>query len=191
MRVKDLNKIDVIFKASLQLITKEGIAGLTMAKLAKKAGLATGTLYIYFKNKEDLIHQLYDKLKQESVERFMRGYSPDQPFRSGIKTIWLNYLSHRIEHFEESIFMEQYYRSPYISEHTLALAESMKKPVHLVIQRGKDEGLVRLDADNEMLFLSMLGFIRELAEDHISGIYRLDAERIEKAFGLSWDLIKK
>ena len=181
----------MIFKASLQLILKEGIAGLTMAKLAKKAGLATGTLYIYFKNKEELIHQLYAKLKDESVERFMKGYQKDMSFRLGIKKIWMNYLTHRIEHYEESIFMEQYYRSPYISEDTRAVAESMKRPVYAVIQQGKDEGLVRKDADNEMLFLSMLGFIRELADEHISGIYELNGVRIEKAFQLSMDTIKK
>lgn len=191
MRVKDLNKIDLIFKASLQLILKEGIAGLTMAKLAKKAGLATGTLYIYFKNKEELIHKLYDKLKEESIERFMKGVNADITFKPAIKKIWMNYLTHRIEHYEESIFMEQYYRSPYISEDTLAVAESMKKPVHQVIQLGKLEGLVRLDADNEMLFLAMLGFIRELADEHISRVYLLDAVRIEKAFELSWDLLRK
>jgi AcrR family transcriptional regulator len=191
VRVKDLNKIDIIFNASLQLILKEGIAGLTMAKLAKKAGLATGTLYIYFKNKEELIHQLYYKLKEESVERFMKGYRADMPFEVAIKKIWMNYLTHRIEHYEESIFMEQYYRSPYISEDTRAIAESMKSPVHAVITQGKEDGIVRTDADNEMLFLSMLGFIRELCDEHISGIYELNAVRIEKAFELSMDMIRK
>jgi hypothetical protein len=52
-------------------------------------------------------------------------------------------------------------------------------------------GIVRTDADNEMLFLSMLGFIRELCDEHISGIYELNAVRIEKAFELSMDMIRK
>ncbi len=63
MRIKDLNKIDFIFKASLNLIFKDGIAGLTMAKIAQKAGIATGTLYIYFKNKEELVNELYKSVK--------------------------------------------------------------------------------------------------------------------------------
>jgi AcrR family transcriptional regulator len=190
MRVKDYNKVNIIFKASLKLILKEGIAGLTMAKLAKKSGLATGTLYIYFKNKEELIHKLYDKLKEESLDRFTKGVEPSFDPKKAIKKIWINYLTHRLEHYEESIFMEQYYRSPYISEDTLALAESMKKPVHDVIKQGQEEGIVRKDAEVEMLFLSMLGFIRELADEHITGIFELNQERIEKAFELSWDLIK-
>lgn len=191
MRTKDLNKVDKIYKASLSLIIKEGIAGLSMAKLAKKAGIATGTLYIYFSNKEELIHKLYAKLKEESAARFMQGIGDGEDFRKCIKKIWLNYLKHRIEYYEESIFMEQYYRSPYISKDTLALAESMKVPVQKIIQNGKDQGIVRTDADNEMIFLSMLGFIRELADEHVSNIYPLNEERIDKAFELSWTLMTK
>ena len=52
MRVKDFSKIDIVFKATLRLIQTQGIAGITMSKIAKESTLATGTLYIYFKNKE-------------------------------------------------------------------------------------------------------------------------------------------
>lgn len=188
--MKDLNKIDLIFGAGLKLITREGIAGLTMSKLAKSAGIATGTLYIYFRSKEDMLNSLYQKLNIESNERFMRGYSTEEPWYNGFRKVWFNYLKHRIEHFEESVFLEQYYRSPFITVAQKKMAESMKAPVHQMIRRGKNEGLVREDVDDEMLFLSMLGFIRELADEHVTGVYDLNEERIEKAFSLSWGSIK-
>lgn len=191
MRVKDYTKIDIIYKASLSIIMQAGIAGLTMSKLAKEAQVATGTLYIYFKNKEELINSLYKHLKDKSEERFMKGYKPEAPFKSGLKTVWLNYLKHRIEHYEESIFLEQYYRSPYISAEQLQQAESLKHPVHRVIQRGKKEMLVKQNVDDELLFLSLLGIIRELADEHMMRVYKLDDKRIETAFQLSWDLIKQ
>ena len=191
MRTKDINKTDLIVKAGLALITKEGIAGVTMSKLAAKAGMATGTLYIYFRSKEALLRKLYEKLNRESAARFMKGYDTGQPFIEGLKRVWLNYLNHRIEHHDESIFLEQYYRSPYISADELQVAESMKAPVHAMIRRGKAERLVREDVDDEMLFLAMLGFIRELADEHVSGVYVLDESRIEKAFQISWEAIKR
>lgn len=190
MRMKDLNKIDLIFNAGLELITREGIAGLTMSKLASRAGIATGTLYIYFKSKEEMLNSLYEKLNMESAERFMRGYSTEEPWFTGFRRVWFNYLKHRIEHFEESVFLEQYYRSPYITVVQKRMAESMKSPVHQMIKRGKNAELVREDVDDEMLFLAMLGFIRELADEHVTGVYDLNEERIEKAFKLSWGSIK-
>lgn len=189
MRSKDYDKIDVIFNATLKLIHKDGIAGLKMAGIAKAANLATGTLYIYFKNKEDLINALYSKLEKESVERFLKGYNDSMPFKESLKTVWLNYLKHRIEHHEESVFLEQYYRSPYITRQHKKLAESMKTPVHRLIFRGKMEGFVREDVDDQMLFLAMLGFIRELADEHVDSVYVLDEEKIDKAFQLSWDML--
>lgn len=188
--MKDINKVDLIFKASLDLITKDGIAGLTMSKLAAKAGIATGTLYIYFTSKEVLLNELYKKLNTESSERFVEGYKPDESFLKGLKKVWLNYLKHRIEHYEESVFLEQYYRSPYISSDEKQMAESMKTPVHRIIRKGQKEKLVRQDVDEEMLFLVMLGFIRELADEHVTNVYRLNEKRIEQAFQLSWNAIK-
>lgn len=190
MRKKDLDKINVIFRASLELIYTNGLAGLTMAKIAKEANLAIGTLYIYFKNKQELINELYINLRRDSVERFLKGYSEDLPFKIAIKTVWINYLNHRIEHHKESVFLEQYYRSPFISAEHKKLAELMKEPVHQIIQRGKREMLIKNDVDDEMLFLSMLGFIRELADEHVAKVYKLNDEKIEKAFQISWDTVK-
>jgi hypothetical protein len=70
------------------------------------------------------------------------------------------------------------------------MAEQMKKPVHDIIQKGKDLGLVRKDVDNEMIFLGMLGFIRELADEHVANVFVLDDKSIDKAFDMSWNMIK-
>lgn len=189
MRKKDINKTDQIFDATLKLISAEGLSGITMAKIAKKAGVATGTVYIYFKNKDELINALYQKLKVESLDRFLNGYNSNDPFRKSLKKIWNNYLMHRINYHEQSIFMEQYYRSPFITVEHKEVAEAMKTPIHDLIKKGKEEGIVKKNIDDEMLFLAMLGFIRELADEHVTGVYNLNKERIDKAFQLSWDLI--
>ncbi len=191
MRTKDKNKEIAIFESTLKLIQQQGIAGITMAKIAEQANIATGTLYIYFTNKEELITALYEKLCEQSTERFFVGYSNDLPYKMGLKKVWINYLNHRINYNEESVFLEQYYRSPYITEKQKQMAEKMKEPVYYIIERGKEEGLIKDSADTEMLFSSMLGFIRELAQDHVEKRYNLTEERIDRAFDISWDAVKK
>ena len=66
-RVKDESKIEAIYNATLALVLKSGFAELNMAAVAKEAGIATGTIYTYFKNKETLINQLFLHLKEEKV----------------------------------------------------------------------------------------------------------------------------
>lgn len=190
MRVKDFSKIDIVFKATLKLIRDFGFAGVTMAKIAKGASMATGTLYIYFKNKDELINALYQSVEKKSSARFLEGYDPDQPFKICLKRVWINYLKNRIENFEESVFMEQYYHSPYITLTQKKIAEEMRAPVHAIINRGKNEGLLDNDIDTEMHFAAMIGFIREMAYEHVGGRYILNSERINTAFEINWRMIK-
>ena len=53
MREKDPNKLAAIYKATLKTVLREGFSGLKMGSVAKEAGIATGTMYVYFESKED------------------------------------------------------------------------------------------------------------------------------------------
>ncbi|MEZ5975334.1 MAG: TetR/AcrR family transcriptional regulator [Planctomycetota bacterium] len=57
---------------ALNILTQEGYLGLTMDKLAQATGFAKGTLYLHFKNKEDLICALLGQFQQRRVELFQR-----------------------------------------------------------------------------------------------------------------------
>lgn len=46
---------EAIYESVAQLIKEVGLDSITMNKIAKKSGMATGSLYNYFKNKEDVI----------------------------------------------------------------------------------------------------------------------------------------
>jgi AcrR family transcriptional regulator len=46
---------DSLHEAAVKVITREGPEGITMDRVAREAGLAKGTLYLYFKTKEDLV----------------------------------------------------------------------------------------------------------------------------------------
>ena len=58
-----------ILRASLRAFLNDGIHKTTMDKIAKEAGIAKGTLYLYFKSKEGVIetitHQYFESLKNK------------------------------------------------------------------------------------------------------------------------------
>ncbi len=189
MRFKDENKVTLIYDATLRLVAKEGLGGLTMSKIAKEAKIATGTLYIYFTSKEKLISSLYEKLEKKASKRFFDGDAQSHDYQIRVKGIWLNYLTHRMEFYNESIFMEQFYRSPFITEEQRQLDHSMKKPVIELIRYGQKEGQISSAYDAEMILHLMLGFIRELANEHFMGYYPIDKKKIDEAFLLSWNAI--
>ena len=49
-----------IYKAVEKIIAEDGIEGLTMNRLAEEAGIAKGTIYLYFKDKKELIQSAMD-----------------------------------------------------------------------------------------------------------------------------------
>src|SRR5436305_139887 len=54
-RGQDVDKRRAITEAAVQLFTTAGYESTTMAQVAGKAGVAVGTVYLYFKNKTDLL----------------------------------------------------------------------------------------------------------------------------------------
>jgi AcrR family transcriptional regulator len=56
----DPAKREAILKSARELFKQCGVEQTTMAKIAGKAGIATGTVYLYFKSKADIIDALCD-----------------------------------------------------------------------------------------------------------------------------------
>ena len=55
MRQAKSDLTEQIFLATDRLMAKEGLNQLSMHKLAKEANIAAGTIYLYFKNKDDFL----------------------------------------------------------------------------------------------------------------------------------------
>ncbi|MFC5820763.1 MULTISPECIES: TetR family transcriptional regulator [Nonomuraea] len=67
---KDLTRRRLI-RAALEILDKEGEAGLTTVKVAKAAGIAQSSFYVHFKDKQDLLRALGDE-GGERLRRAMR-----------------------------------------------------------------------------------------------------------------------
>ncbi|MFD1911284.1 TetR/AcrR family transcriptional regulator [Halodurantibacterium flavum] len=50
--------VDAIYEATIQVLLRDGMAGLTTTRVAARAGVSVGTLYQYFPHKQALIHAL-------------------------------------------------------------------------------------------------------------------------------------
>lgn len=60
-----VDKRSLILKSTLELLATRGFHGFSIRDVAKSAGIATGTLYLYFKDRDDLIRQLYEDITDE------------------------------------------------------------------------------------------------------------------------------
>ncbi|NCI46191.1 TetR/AcrR family transcriptional regulator [Sediminibacterium soli] len=190
MKLRDDKKTQQIFDAVLSLVKEKGLAGVTMGEIARHAGMATGTLYIYFTNKEELISTLFSECRKASLESYFRDYNEDLPFKSGFRIVWNNILQFRIQNFEDVVFLDQCYHSPFINECTMKLTKQMKKPLYKLIEKGKEENIFK-DMDTVSLLTFLFGVIHEAAKNAHYQRRPMTQSDIDALFRLCWDGMKR
>jgi AcrR family transcriptional regulator len=65
VREKLQNKKEKIIKAAKEILAEKSYGEISIKAIAKKAGIATGTFYLYFSNKEALIDSIVEEMYQE------------------------------------------------------------------------------------------------------------------------------
>jgi AcrR family transcriptional regulator len=113
VRTRDERKERLIRKRALEMIVKQGFGGFSMQKLAKAASVSPATLYIYFKDKDDLVFQLYRETVHRMSEETLRDFDASMSFDEGLRVQWKNRARFCLEHPLEAHFLEQIRYSPW------------------------------------------------------------------------------
>ncbi|MCW3090735.1 MAG: regulatory protein TetR [Ferruginibacter sp.] len=113
MRIRDENKERNIRDKALQMIVKEGLNGFSMHKLAKAAGVSPATIYIYFKDKEDLVLHLVREAGEKMVDITLKDFLPSMSFSEGLRVQWINRMKYCMKYPDQMHFLEQLRHSPY------------------------------------------------------------------------------
>ncbi len=89
----DMIMKETILTASAETLQKHGIAGFTMDRVAADANIAKGTVYLYFKNKNELIIQLVEKIRQPMIKYVIEIKESNMPVEDKFEKIFYRLLS--------------------------------------------------------------------------------------------------
>jgi AcrR family transcriptional regulator len=81
-----------IVEASIDLFAQEGFWNTPTSRIAKHAGVGTGTLFNYFESKDLLIESVYAQLKQEFMSHIAADYPEDGSAKTKFEHIWFRYV---------------------------------------------------------------------------------------------------
>jgi AcrR family transcriptional regulator len=81
------DKRNAILSAATEAVAALGI-GASTARIAKGAGVAEGSLFTYFSNKDDLLNQLYLHLKSEFRTMLIAGYPAEASVKDRCRHLW-------------------------------------------------------------------------------------------------------
>lgn len=110
------DKKQAIFQSALQLINDYGFHGMSMGQLAKHANVAAGTIYHYFKSKEEMICILYDSNIEQLMVRVKAAETSSTDYKERFYAMWWALYDYHIEHPCVLRFYEQFVNSPYFKE---------------------------------------------------------------------------
>ncbi|MBQ8650105.1 MAG: TetR/AcrR family transcriptional regulator, partial [Flavobacteriales bacterium] len=93
-----ISKRAAILNSTLFLVSVYGFHGTSMAMIAENASIGAGTIYRYFKNKDELIMSLMQDIQHKVVDAMLADYDENVPYRERFERMWLNMTRYYMEH---------------------------------------------------------------------------------------------
>lgn len=190
MRHKDENKSKSIYKAAIQLVNEQGLSATSMSKIAKRAGISSSTIYVYFDNKEDMLNKLYLMIKKDMSVEIFQHYDDSISIRASFEYALKKYLDFILNNKDEFLFIEQFSNSPLL--HNLSEEEGtlMFDPVIKLLEEGKSQDIFK-QVDTNLLYIAMVNLCMQYVKECYAGRITFKQEDISIIVDMTWDAIKK
>lgn len=141
MRTRDIEKENLVKKIAMETIAQGGFESFSMNKLAKACGISVATLYIYYKDKDDLLSQLAVEHGKMLAKSMLHNFDAEASFEDGLRQQWENRYRELINNPTLSKFNEQLKASVYQDQFLSTLMEDalvqFKRFNDNIISRGE------------------------------------------------------
>jgi TetR/AcrR family transcriptional regulator, fatty acid metabolism regulator protein len=157
-------KYDRILEAAIETIAQKGFERARISDIASSAGIADGTVYLYFKNKNVILRTAIDTAFAQFSERVSASLaSADGPIEQLkiIARLHLETLTARRslavivqnEIRQSHQFLEEFTHQPFVDYINI---------VREVIRRGQAEGVIRAEVSERVAALCLFGALDEI-----------------------------
>lgn len=158
------DKYQRILDAAVEVIAENGYFGSPVSAIAARAGVADGTIYLYFKSKDDVlrtaIDTVFDRFHRQVQEEFLTLTDP----RQQLEYIARVHLESNSVNRSMAIIMQTEMRqsAKFIAEFSHHHLVKYIQLVREVIRRGQQLGVFRQDVSDGVVAHCMFGAIDEL-----------------------------
>jgi AcrR family transcriptional regulator len=186
-RAKSPAKRTAILRAAVHEIAEVGL-GAPTAKIARRAGVAAGTLFTYFPNKEELLNELYLELKREAYARINADFPHKGNLERRARHIWSTFLDWAVEFPEKRKISLQLNLSDLITPETRGRIAAERGAVDGTLSELESRGALRgLPAGFAAATMTAM---QEATMDFIAKRPKQRKELIERAFQVFWQAFR-
>lgn len=141
-RPRSEDKRNALLAAAVRVFAEDGINAPT-ARIAKVAGVAEGTLFTYFSNKDELLNQLYMEIKRELREAMLSTYPRAADLKQRASHVWRAYIDWGVVNIGKRKVVAQLAVSDRITDDTRAVASAGFAEFQSMLQESMAKGLLR------------------------------------------------
>ncbi len=164
-----MGKYRRILNAAIKTFADKGFFQSTISQIAKEAGVADGTIYLYFKNKDDILFQFYEYKINKIFKSFRKAVTKKGSAKEKLKYLVKTHL----EEFQKDKNMAIVYQAEI--HHTRAfghdrirsMSKMYREIISEVIKLGQNEGCIRKDVSIGLVKLLISGTIDEVINSWI------------------------
>lgn len=185
------DKQESFLNAALKLFVANGVQNTSTAAIAKKAGTAAGTLFLYFPTKQDLINELVLKIGREQSQYIKTLLDPSLSVRDMFFTIWSGCIRWFLDHMEAYEFNQQVRDTDWVAETTVQESAKFFDYFYDAIKKGLDEGALKpypIEVIGGFLYQDIVAVMNILRGQSSP---KKQSEAIQMGFDIFWDGIRK
>jgi len=186
-----MDKRQKILATAEALLAERGLYGFSMKLLADTAGVAAGTIYRYFENKETLISELYQNSTQEAAQTIFHGWQENQTAQQKYNLLWRNAFDAVLKNPQRLAVIDMLFLQPSLAQEKAALFENHAfSPLLDFYQQGIDEGRFhnwQIPALITLSFDSAINLAQKIIRKRLSP----DEIQINQVRDASWLIIQK
>ncbi|WP_144682054.1 TetR/AcrR family transcriptional regulator [Desulfobotulus alkaliphilus] len=162
-RIDRQDKYQRILRAGITVFARRGVFRATISEIAREAGVADGTIYLYFKNKDDILARFFAGRTEEIFARFRKAIDGADTAREKLFRL----VSCHMEAFQEDREMAVVFQAETRKIHAMAcqvndISARYRDLIAEIIEDGQAEGVIRKELYIALVKRFILGAVDEV-----------------------------
>ncbi len=162
-------KRDRILRAAVKIFSRKGFFNSKVSEIARAASVADGTIYLYFRNKDDLLISLFEEKMGEVVEDVRRRIAVGGNALEKLRIFIENHMDllERESGLVEVLQVELRQSTKFLKDYTPVKFFEYLEIISDILEEGKKEGVLRPDLNVSIARRAIFGALDELSLTYI------------------------
>jgi TetR/AcrR family fatty acid metabolism transcriptional regulator len=163
------DKREAILRAATRVFARNGYFNSKVADIASDAGVADGTVYLYFKSKEEILHSIFDRSVGEAITEGRRQLEAITDPREKLRRIAHLHLERLGADRDLAIVFQVELRSStkFMEEFSAAGFAEYLGLIRSAVEEGQRAGVFRKDLNAKVVAKILFGALDEMATNWI------------------------